>query len=194
MVMRIKEGEKGQIKLVINCHVSSSQNNFVYRTYFPPLEPFKTPKKPYTKPIGKPIRKPFRKPITEPIGEPFGKPTSKPFAKLIREPIWLTVLGNELTALTKNKLKKSCTVGKKAVSLGTKDKHMTRTQDLNTVIGKDCSCNQSPTLRAKLISVGKFKSILEVTATMYNRAQWSNAYVGQKITLDNSIIHNMYFS
>ena len=95
--------------------------------------------------------------------------------------------------LTKNKLKKSCTVGKKAVSLGTKDKGMTHTQDLNTVIGKDCSCNQSPTLRAKLISVGKFKSILEVTATMYSRAQWSNAYVGQKITLDNSIIHNMYF-
>ena len=98
------------------------------------------------------------------------------------------------TTLTKNELKKSCTVGKKAVSLGTKDKQMTHTQDLNTVIGKDCSCNQSPTLRAKLISVGHHRSILEVTATMYNRAQWSNAYVGQKIILDNSIIHNMYFS
>jgi hypothetical protein len=70
---------------------------------------------------------------------------------------------------------------------------MTRTQDLKTVIGKLCSCNQSPTLRAKLISVGQHKSILEVSPTMYSRAQWSNAHVGQKFTLDNSIIHNMYF-
>ncbi len=99
--MRIKEGEKDKIKLVFNCPVSPSQNKFVYRTLDPPLEPFKTPKKPYTKPIGKPIRKPsrkpIRKPITKPIGEPFGKPTSKPFGKLI----WLTDLGNKLTALTK---------------------------------------------------------------------------------------------
>jgi len=70
---------------------------------------------------------------------------------------------------------------------------MTRTQDLNTVIGKDCSCNQSPTLRAKLISVGKHKSILQVTATMYSRAQWNNIYVGKKFTLDTSTVHNMYF-
>jgi len=70
---------------------------------------------------------------------------------------------------------------------------MTHTQDLNTVIGKDCSCNHSPTLRAKLISVGKFKSILQVTATMYSRAQWNNIYVGQKITLDNTTVHSMYF-
>jgi len=70
---------------------------------------------------------------------------------------------------------------------------MTRTQDLNTVIGKDCSCNQSPTLRAKLISVGKHKSILQVTATMYSRAQWNNIYVGQKFILDTSTVHNMYF-
>ena len=70
---------------------------------------------------------------------------------------------------------------------------MTRIEELKSVIGKDCSCNYSPTLKAKLISVGKFKSTLEVTATMYSRAQWSNAHVGQKILLDNTIIHNMYF-
>jgi hypothetical protein len=70
---------------------------------------------------------------------------------------------------------------------------MTRIEDLNTVIGKDCSCNHSPTLKAKLISVGKYKCILEVRPTMYNRAQWSNAHVGEKITLDNTIVHNMYF-
>ena len=92
-----------------------------------------------------------------------------------------------------NNVKKCCLVTKKAVSLGTKDKHMTRIEELKSVIGRDCSCNYSPTLKAKLISVGKFKSTLEVTATMYSRAQWSNAHVGQKILLDNTIIHNMYF-
>jgi hypothetical protein len=70
---------------------------------------------------------------------------------------------------------------------------MTRTQDLNTVIGKDCSCNQSPTLRAKLISVGKYKCTLEVRPTMYNRAQWSNIYAGNKFVLDTTTVHNMYF-
>ena len=96
MVMRIKEREEGQIKLVINCHLFTSCNKFLYRMCFPPLEPFKTPRKPFGKAIGKPIRKPssepIRKPITEPIGEPFGKPTSKPFAKLIGKLIWLSDL------------------------------------------------------------------------------------------------------
>ena len=70
---------------------------------------------------------------------------------------------------------------------------MTLTQELNTVIGKDYSCNQSPTLRAKLISVGKFKSILEVTPTPYERSRGSNIYVGSRFVLDNSIVSNMYF-
>ena len=95
MVMRIKYGKKGQIKLVFNCLVFTSCNKSLYRRCFLPLEPFKIPKKPYTKPIGKPIRKPFRKPITKPIGEPFGKPTSKPFAKLIGKLIWLSDLENK---------------------------------------------------------------------------------------------------
>ena len=70
---------------------------------------------------------------------------------------------------------------------------MDKMRELTEVIGKDCSCNYSPTLKAKLISVGKYKSTLEVRPTMYNRAQWSNAHVGEKITLDNTIVHNMYF-
>lgn len=70
---------------------------------------------------------------------------------------------------------------------------MAMKEELNTVIGKDCSCNQSPTLRAKLISVGKFKSTLQVTPTMYNRNQWSNVYVGNKFVLDNTLVQNMYF-
>ena len=70
---------------------------------------------------------------------------------------------------------------------------MTHTQELNTVIGKDCSCNQSPTLRAKLISVGKHKSILEVTPRVYARDAFRDIFIGKKFTLDNTIAHNMYF-
>lgn len=32
MVMRIKYGEKGKMKLVFNCHVFLSQNKLVYTT------------------------------------------------------------------------------------------------------------------------------------------------------------------
>lgn len=64
---------------------------------------------------------------------------------------------------------------------------------LQTMVGRDCSCNHSPTLRAKLISVGKHKCTLQVTPTMYNRAQWSNIYAGSKFVLDTSTVINMYF-
>ena len=70
---------------------------------------------------------------------------------------------------------------------------MNKIKELNKVVGKDCSCNQSPTLRAKLISVGKYKCTLEVRPTMYNRALWSNFYAGNKFILDTSKVHNMYF-
>ena len=63
MVMRIKWVGIGKIKLVINCHVFTSCNKFLYRMCFPPLEPFKTPRKPFAKPIGKPIRKPSSEPF-----------------------------------------------------------------------------------------------------------------------------------
>lgn len=42
-------------------------------------------------------------------------------------------------------------------------------KELNTVVGRDCSCNGSPTLRAKLISVGSLWCLLEVTPTIYQR-------------------------
>jgi len=70
---------------------------------------------------------------------------------------------------------------------------MDKISDLKTVVGKPCSCNQSPTLRAKLISVGKYKCTLEVRPTMYNRALWSNFYAGNKFILDTATVHNMYF-
>ena len=66
-------------------------------------------------------------------------------------------------------------------------------KELNTVIGKDCSCNSSPTLRANLISVEALWCLLEVTPTMYNRNQWANISVGKQFKLPTSVAHNMYF-
>ena len=66
-------------------------------------------------------------------------------------------------------------------------------EELNKVIGKDCSCNGSPTLRAKLISVDSLWCLLEVTPTMYNRNQYANTSVGKQFYLRTDIVHNMYF-
>lgn len=66
-------------------------------------------------------------------------------------------------------------------------------KELNTVIGKDCSCNNSPTLRAKLISVEALWCRLEVTPTMYNSNQETNSSVGKQFKLPTGIVHNMYF-
>ena len=66
-------------------------------------------------------------------------------------------------------------------------------KELNTVIGKDCSCNGSPTLRAKLISVTALWCLLEVTPTMYNRNQWANTSAGKQFRLPIQTVHNMYF-
>lgn len=69
---------------------------------------------------------------------------------------------------------------------------MDRVKELVEVIGKDCSCNQSPTLRAKLISVETLWCLLEVTPTMYNRNQWANTSVGKQFKLPTSTVYNMY--
>ena len=66
-------------------------------------------------------------------------------------------------------------------------------KELNTVIGKDCSCNNSPTLRAKLISVEALWCLLEVTPTIYNSNLKANTSVGKQFKLPTEIVHNMYF-
>jgi hypothetical protein len=70
---------------------------------------------------------------------------------------------------------------------------MDKMRELTEVIGRDCSCNGSPTLRAKLISVEPLWCLLEVTPTMYNRNQWANTSVGKQFKLPTYIAHNMYF-
>jgi hypothetical protein len=66
-------------------------------------------------------------------------------------------------------------------------------KELNTVIGKDCSCNGSPTLRAKLISVGSLWCRLEVTPAMYKGNQSANCLVGTEFKAPTSVVYNMYF-
>ena len=62
-------------------------------------------------------------------------------------------------------------------------------KELNTVLGKDCSCNWSPTLRAKLISVGENKSVLEVTPGIKTQG----LFIGKRFIIDNTLVQNMYF-
>jgi len=70
---------------------------------------------------------------------------------------------------------------------------MDKMRELTEVIGKDCSCNQSPTLRAKLISVDSLWCLLEVTPTMYNSNLETNSSVGKLFYLRTEVVHNMYF-
>ena len=70
---------------------------------------------------------------------------------------------------------------------------MNKMKELTEVIGKDCSCNGSPTLRAKLISVGSLWCRLEVTPAMYKSNQSTNSSVGKQFKLPTEIVHNMYF-
>ena len=66
-------------------------------------------------------------------------------------------------------------------------------EELTTVIGKDCSCNQSPTLRAKLVAVGSLWCRLEVTPAMYNGNLKANTSVGEQFKLPTETVYNMYF-
>lgn len=66
-------------------------------------------------------------------------------------------------------------------------------KELTEVIGKDCSCNQSPTLRAKLVTVGSLWCRLEITPPIYKSNQQDNSSVGKQFKLPTEIVHNMYF-
>lgn len=70
---------------------------------------------------------------------------------------------------------------------------MDKMKELSEVVGKECSCNQSPTLRAKLVTVGSLWCRLEVIPYMYNSNQSSNTSVGKQFRLPTDIVYNMYF-
>ena len=60
---------------------------------------------------------------------------------------------------------------------------MDKVRELVEVVGKDCSCNSSPTLRAKLVKVGTLWCRLEVTPTMYKSNLEANSSVGKQFKL-----------
>ena len=70
---------------------------------------------------------------------------------------------------------------------------MSKVKDLYTVIGRDCSCNGSPTLRGKLVSVTALWCLLEVTPTVYSKNLSDNISVDKQFKLPTSVVHNMYF-
>ena len=65
--------------------------------------------------------------------------------------------------------------------------------DLQSVIGKSASCNYSPTLQSKLISINKETGmcILEVTPSRYDRVP--NVQIGHQYEQAIQLVHNGYF-
>lgn len=70
---------------------------------------------------------------------------------------------------------------------------MDKVTELKQVVGLDCSCNGSPTLRARLLWVEQDFCTLEVTPTMYMKTSEANKKVGERFRLPTEIVHNMYF-
>ena len=76
--------------------------------------------------------------------------------------------------------------------VGGKNKIMNCISDLKTVIGKEVSQNQSPTCRARLVSVGKANSIFESVVSPYNKLPKAE-FVGVKYKIPNWIAWNSFF-
>jgi hypothetical protein len=73
-----------------------------------------------------------------------------------------------------------------------KIKNMNHIQELKSVIGKDVSQNQSPTCRARLVSVGKSNCIFESVPSPYNKFP-KPEFVGVKYKVPNWIAWNSFF-
>jgi hypothetical protein len=68
----------------------------------------------------------------------------------------------------------------------------TQSADLKSVIGKDVSQNQSPTCRARLVSVGKSNCIFESVPSPYDKFP-KPEFVGVKYKVPNWIAWNSFF-
>jgi hypothetical protein len=66
--------------------------------------------------------------------------------------------------------------------------------ELNEVVGKDCSCNGSPTLRARLVSVGEEWCILEITPRVYSRDESKDVFIGNRVRVSTSYAYNLYYA
>jgi len=68
---------------------------------------------------------------------------------------------------------------------------MNKVNELKAVIGKDTSENMSPTLRARLIKVGKANCVFESVQSPYVRETQSN--VGIRYKVPNQFAWNAFF-
>jgi hypothetical protein len=68
---------------------------------------------------------------------------------------------------------------------------MNKVEELKSAIGKECSVNFSPTLRAKLIKVNKVTSTLEATRSPYKGVD--NSGVGTQFKMFNFQSWNALF-
>jgi hypothetical protein len=66
--------------------------------------------------------------------------------------------------------------------------------ELEYVIGWDCSCNGSPTLRAKLISVDEEWCILEITPRVHSRDESKDVFIGNRVRVTTSYAYNLYYA
>jgi hypothetical protein len=73
-----------------------------------------------------------------------------------------------------------------------KIKNMNQIEELKSVIGKDVSQNQSPTCRARLVSVGKANCIFESVPSPYDKFP-KPEFVGVKYKIPNWIAWNSFF-
>jgi hypothetical protein len=73
-----------------------------------------------------------------------------------------------------------------------KIKNMNQIEELKSVIGKDISQNQSPTCRARLVSVGKANCIFESVPSPYDKFP-KPEFVGVKYKVPNWIAWNSFF-
>lgn len=73
-----------------------------------------------------------------------------------------------------------------------KNKIMDCISDLKAVIGKEVSQNQSPTCRARLVSVGKSNCIFESVVSPYDKFPKAE-FVGIKYKIPNWIAWNSFF-
>jgi hypothetical protein len=73
-----------------------------------------------------------------------------------------------------------------------KIKNMNQIEELKSVIGKDVSQNQSPTCRARLVSVGKSNCIFESVPSPYDKFP-KPEFVGVKYKIPNWIAWNSFF-
>ncbi len=71
-------------------------------------------------------------------------------------------------------------------------KNMNKIEELKSVIGKDVSQNQSPTCRARLVSVGKTNCIFESVPSPYDKFP-KPEFVGVKYKVPNWIAWNSFF-